>query len=488
MSNKLLSTIAFMGLTVASMTSCDSLWNSFTKPDPDDCASEGNVCSDSGDIRMDSIIPRQMPISGGLPISINGQGFLPKTDVLIGTSPLSNVKITNDVISGTVPRAQARCGLFDVTLTRSDGKQAVVPNGFTYTLDPYISKPSVGIYSHTFKTTNIIVDDFNGDQKPDIAMSLNDRFGVILSAGTTVSKTISPPLTQSSFIQSVHFNSRLAVRTTAIATLNNTRNTIGVFSYNPSKQLFEFINTISFLKEVRIMLSGDLDQNGNDGILVVTNNENDATKDNVHLIGFVQAADTYQSSPAIFQAVNKIDSMILANLSNDTYPDIVSSAAGRVVVLKRNGTEGAEIVRYPASLFSLTSGDWNGDGKIDIAGLDLMNQKVVLVLNNGSQPASVLTASAGFLSSSQTILVAGDLNCDQRADIAVMQTANTTDTPLKIISLSPLGQVEVKDSAQALPAGPMVIGDFNQDGNPDLIIGRNKAVGTDTLFVAGSVY
>lgn len=119
-----------------------------------------------------------------------------------------------------------------------------------------------------------------------------------------------------------------------------------------------------------------------------------------------------------------------------------------------------------ASLLSLTGGDFNGDGKVDLAGSHLETFSVSVLLGNGDGTfGPPIDTSAGTQPSS---VVAGDFNQDGRLDLAAANSAFGTVSILLGNGNGAFG------SKSDFPAGAfplaLSIADFNQDGKLDVAV------------------
>src|ERR1022692_1183963 len=157
---------------------------------------------------------------------------------------------------------------------------------------------------------------------------------------------------------------------------------------------------------------------------------------------------------------------------NDTYAASTSAALAETVsTLPASGFQPGEDYRVGAYPRSITIGDFNGDGKIDMAvansnASDIIGSVSVL-LGNGDgtfQPAVNYGTGRGPIS-----VVVGDFNGDGRADLAV---ANGYSDYVSILLGNGDGTFQ---SAVNYPAGnaesSVVVGDFNGDGMADLVVG-----------------
>jgi len=123
---------------------------------------------------------------------------------------------------------------------------------------------------------------------------------------------------------------------------------------------------------------------------------------------------------------------------------------------------------------ALSVGDFNGDGKLDLATANAGSLGVSILLGNGD---GTLRSHADYATGNgPSALVVGDFNLDGKLDLAV---ANKTDGTVSIL----LGNGDGTFQTHAdWPAGTnpvsLALGDFNADGAPDLAVVNNKGTGT----------
>jgi hypothetical protein len=179
---------------------------------------------------------------------------------------------------------------------------------------------------------------------------------------------------------------------------------------------------------------------------------------------------------------------VVADFNNDGKPDVAvvqgSSPPAQVTVLLGNGdgTLQSTPVTSSSSLpVAMVAGDFNGDGKQDLAQAPA-NQPLISVLP-GNGDGSFQTAVNTSLASTETAtnLAAGDFNGDGKEDLAV-SIYNSSDTASIVIfqgngngtftrgTQYPMGRVATGPSLAA--------GDFNKDGKLDLAY-----VNEDALYV-----
>lgn len=145
---------------------------------------------------------------------------------------------------------------------------------------------------------------------------------------------------------------------------------------------------------------------------------------------------------------------------------------------------------------SITVGDFNHDGKLDLAVAVLGNEAVAVLLGNGNgtfQAASFFGLNTSSLGSAcwPASIVAADLNGDGKLDLAVRDDANSSVSILMgngdgtfrpgvnyVVGLGGVGEAFEQDS------GALVAGDFNGDGKLDLVAASAVPIGKDTVTIA----
>lgn len=152
---------------------------------------------------------------------------------------------------------------------------------------------------------------------------------------------------------------------------------------------------------------------------------------------------------------------------------ISNGSSNTVTILLGSGDGTFTAAPSPAtgnSPSSLAVGDFNGDGKPDLAVTNATDNTVTILLGNGD--GTFKTAASPATGNRPSAIAAGDFNGNGKVDLAVANAAGNTITIL-------LGNGDGTFTAATGPAiaGPLVtpiaVADFNGDGIADLAVGGN---------------
>lgn len=188
--------------------------------------------------------------------------------------------------------------------------------------------------------------------------------------------------------------------------------------------------------------------------------------------------------------------LAVADLDGDGRPEliVVNAFSNTVSILRNNCTAGvisfAAKADYPAgsSPSGVAIGDFDGDGKKDIA-ISSQNDNKVLVFTNQSTPGKILldTPLSLTVDANPSSIVAGDLDGDGKADIA---TCSYTDNSFSVLrnqstpySLAFAGSVNFPNNyaVQAFSIR-LAMADMDGDGKLDLALINQLSPGTATPF------
>jgi hypothetical protein len=158
---------------------------------------------------------------------------------------------------------------------------------------------------------------------------------------------------------------------------------------------------------------------------------------------------------------------------------VANAYSGTVSIFLGDGKGNFTLASSPATganPSSVAVGDFNGDGKLDLAVANLSSGTVAILLGDGKGNFTLgSTAAAGGYSVSVTV---GDFNGDGKLDLAV---SNYYSNTVSILLGDGTGNFTLV-SSPATGANPALaaVGDFNGDGNLDLAVPN---CGSDTVSI-----
>ncbi|HLY16683.1 MAG TPA: FG-GAP-like repeat-containing protein [Bryobacteraceae bacterium] len=129
---------------------------------------------------------------------------------------------------------------------------------------------------------------------------------------------------------------------------------------------------------------------------------------------------------------------------------------------------------------AVVTGDFNGDGNVDLAVVNQNDNTVTILLGNGSGGFAPASGSPFAVGTSPESLAVTDFNGDGNADLAIVNQADKTVTVL--LGDGAGGFTAANGSPFAVGVSPqaVVVADFNGDGNADLAIANH---GDNTLTI-----
>ena len=201
----------------------------------------------------------------------------------------------------------------------------------------------------------------------------------------------------------------------------------------------------------------------------------------------------------------------LSDFNADGRPDLAVASfnggqPGNVYILRGNGGVGGTFqaaVPYGVGLspVSVAVGDFNADGRPDLAVANQGSNNVSILRGNGN---STFQAAVNYaVGTGPTSVAVGDFNADGRPDLAVANR-NSNNVSILLGNVSGTFQAAVNYAVGTFPLS-VAVGDFNGDGRPDLAVANqfsnnvsillgnvsgtfqaavNYTVGTQSRFVA----
>jgi hypothetical protein len=219
------------------------------------------------------------------------------------------------------------------------------------------------------------------------------------------------------------------------------------------------------------------------GNYVVTVSDNTCAKKNFNLIVSTQNCNTGIFNVSDISVGNGPRSVAIGDFNSDGKQDIavVNGGASTVSIMLGNGIGGFSLsstLNVGNTPFSAAIGDFNGDGRQDIVVTNVSSNNFSLLMANGLG-GFILTGDF-TVGTNPYYLVVGDFNSDNKLDVA---TANYASNNVSIRLGDGAGGFS---NSVNIPTGTnpsaIAVGDFNIDGKKDLAV-TNYTSNTVSIFL-----
>jgi hypothetical protein len=382
------------------------------------------------ELLFDQVSPSRGPTTGGIPITIRGRKFEADMRVQFAGVDATQVSLKEDDVLGLLlPPNPGVIGPVEVRLLRNDGKEAVRQDLFAY-YPGQLAFAQPQSFATDAKPTKLAVEDVNQDGKLDVLAASHDNQSLSILRGKAEGR--------------FDTYQRVSVKC------------------RPRSMLFGEMTGDRFWD-----VAVSCDQAGPSVLLYP--GKGDGT--------FLQAKNLADVPSAAlaggdYNADGKLDIAV-------PYFAFMSNGIG---FLYGNGDgtfkDGGSIV-LPSGSFGVSSADFNGDGKGDLAVTLYDNSTVGVLLSQGSRFSSVNRVPAGAGPHS---VVAADFNGDSKADLVV---SDPDGNALRVLLGNGNGTFQ---PAVVLPTSgktpqPVATADLNLDGWLDLITVNVNSPGTVTVFL-----
>ncbi len=192
--------------------------------------------------------------------------------------------------------------------------------------------------------------------------------------------------------------------------------------------------------------------------------------------------------------------MTVGDFNGDGKPDLAVTdvVSNSVAVLLNTTVPGATLPVFAAPTTFSTGlgpvdvmvGDFNGDGKPDLAFANFGSNTMSVLLNTTAPGSASPTFAARVSFATQPgprALVVGDFNSDGQLDIAVANSKGSSRSVSVFLNTTAPGSATPSFAAQttfALVSNPfsVAVGDFNGDGRPDLVTANYLANSASVLI------
>ena len=284
-----------------------------------------------------------------------------------------------------------------------------------------------------------------------------------------------------------------------VAVANAASNTIGVLLGNGGGEFAAAVTYATGGASPKAVAVGDFNADGRVDLAVA----NSATVGNN--IGILLGDGAGGFTPAVTYASggNGASSLAVSDFNGDGKLDLAvantTTAGNNIGILLGNGAGGfAAAVTYASggtAASSITAGDFNADGRRDLAVANRSSNNVGVLLGNGAGgfANAVTYGSGGTTPSSLTV---GDFNADGRSDLAVANAgfASNSIGVLLGTGTGTFGGAVTYASGGLMPSS-LTVGDFNADGKTDLTVANTDSNSVGVLlgngvggFAAAAIY
>ena len=426
------------------------------------------------------LVPDTTPAAGSeFTLKVNGTGFVRGSIVNWNGTALATAFVNGGQLTANVPAANIA-----TTTTASVSVTNPAPGGGTSNKVFFpVTSPTASIalgktdYGTGSFPIAVATGDFNQDGKLDLAVAnLNDNtVSVLLGNGDGTFQPQSVYATGSgpTWIATGDFNGDGKLD---LAVANVSDSTVSVLLGN-GDGTFQPQSVYGAGSGPHSIMTADL--NGDGKLDLVVANANDTTVS--VLLG--NGDGTFQPQSTLSTGRSPV-SVVAGDFNGDGILDLAVTNLDGVLILLGNGDgsfQGQSTFPAGESPYSLITADFNGDGRLDLAVTNALSSggTVSILLGNGDgtfQSPVAYTAGADTLGIS-----AGDFNGDGRLDLAVTNDSASTISVL-------LGNGDGSFQSQLVfsatsGADGIATGDFNGDGRLDLAVTDSSSTKSHSVSV-----
>jgi hypothetical protein len=433
------------------------------------------------------------PGSGGFVLKVSGTGFVSGATVDFNGAPLMTTFVDSEHLSAVVPAADvATAGTASVTVVNAGSARSNVV--YFQVAAPEAEVSFVSAANSPLQTPEsgaLAVADFNEDGKPDLVIAANVRTYIMLGNGDGTfalsgggpTPIPSPPyddfgspytwpITIGDFNHSGHQGFAVGLF----------QNEAAAILFGKGDGTFTYSSTLANTSGQPTMALTAADFNGDGNLDLVALNSINGGSPTV-LLGYGHGAfnaveqnfEITGSSSAAgdFNGDGKLDLAVSGSINGTASGAIILLGNGDGTFTQGSTTKAGDFV---------TVADFNGDGKLDLAICDSAGNTVTILLGDGTGNFTTASGSPMSVGLQPDSIVAGDFNNDGKLDLAV---ANNGDGSVTLLLGNGDGTfTPASSSPYGVGQGPSGIAaaDFNHDGKLDLAV-TNSTDGTVSILL-----
>jgi hypothetical protein len=225
----------------------------------------------------------------------------------------------------------------------------------------------------------------------------------------------------------------------------------------------------------------DFNGDGKSDLAVISNGNSSSSAVEILISTTAAGAGAASFGPALSVPLASASAIVAGDFDGDGKPDLAVSTGNSITILRNTTVPGSTMPVFTAvatiplnAAGFLAVGDFNGDGRLDLAAVNGSNTSVVSILLNTTAPGATTPSFAAAVNVADGICIAvADFNGDGSPDLALCTMTgsglqillNTTAHGATTPSFGPSHNLSnnTDGAYQAL-----AVGDFNGDGKPDL--------------------
>ena len=441
------------------------------------------------------------PGGASFTLTVNGTGFLSGATVNFNGAALATRFVNSRQLTAIIPAANiAYAGTASITVV-NPLPGGVRSNPLSFSI--VAPEPSVSFANATgspfgtmYAPLAMAVGDFNGDAKPDLIVAGLPNVSVLLGKGDgTFTQASGSPINMYSpsagtdpgpcgvVVGDFNNDGKLDF---AVANGGYTFNNVPVLLGNGDGTFTASPGQTTASRPTSCALAA-ADFNGDGGLDLSVGNDIYGTFD--ILLGYGAGAFTEAANSPMFLSVLGQSSVAVGDLNGDGKLDlaIATQSTNGVTILLGNGDGTFTPTSGPAPTVGkqpqgIVAGDFNGDGKLDLAITNAADNTVTILLGNGDGTFTQASGSPIAVGTAPYAIVAADFRANGKLDLAVVNSGSNNVTLL-------LGNGDgtfAQAPASPFPVGKapysLVVGDFNSSGRPGLAV-ANSTDGTISVLV-----